>query len=138
MFGSETVSDVTLVALVVAWILLTWLAPPLSARRASTVSGRRRLALLGLSVSVIALVGLARASSGRARVVDLIAGSALVFASAAHTFRSDLFERRWRLAAAKTPHLARAWLKSLVTHNVFGLGLYLCALGARHVPWIRA
>jgi hypothetical protein len=32
------------------------------------------------------------------------------------------------LASARTPHPARARLKSLATHSVFGIGLYLCAL----------
>lgn len=32
------------------------------------------------------------------------------------------------VAAARTPHPARARLKSLATHSVFGIGLYLCAL----------
>jgi len=41
------------------------------------------------------------------------------------------------IAAAKTPHPARARLKSLVTHTVFGAGLYLGALGVRLVPWLR-
>jgi hypothetical protein len=33
------------------------------------------------------------------------------------------------LAASKTPHPTQARLKSLGTHVVFGVGLYLCALG---------
>ena len=33
------------------------------------------------------------------------------------------------IAGARTPHPAEARLKSLVTHAVFGLGLYVCALG---------
>lgn len=32
------------------------------------------------------------------------------------------------------PSPARARLKSLVTHTVFGCGLYACAIGARYVP----
>ena len=36
------------------------------------------------------------------------------------------------LAASRTPKPAQARLKSLVTHTVFGLGLYGCALGVRH------
>jgi uncharacterized membrane protein YagU involved in acid resistance len=35
------------------------------------------------------------------------------------------------IAASKTPKPAQARLKSLVTHIVFGVGLYLCALGLR-------
>jgi hypothetical protein len=35
------------------------------------------------------------------------------------------------IAASKTPHPAQARMKSLMTHIVFGVGLYLCALGAR-------
>jgi hypothetical protein len=33
------------------------------------------------------------------------------------------------IASSRTPHPTRARLKSLVTHTVFGLGLYLCGLG---------
>jgi hypothetical protein len=33
------------------------------------------------------------------------------------------------VAASRTPHPGQARLKSLVTHTVFGVGLYLCALG---------
>jgi hypothetical protein len=34
---------------------------------------------------------------------------------------------------AHTPHPARARLKSLVTHIVFGVGLYVCALGVSYL-----
>jgi hypothetical protein len=37
------------------------------------------------------------------------------------------------IAAAKTAKPAQARLKSLVTHTVFGIGLYLCALVVRHL-----
>jgi hypothetical protein len=37
------------------------------------------------------------------------------------------------IAASRTPEPTQARLKSLVTHTVFGVGLYLCALGARYV-----
>lgn len=33
------------------------------------------------------------------------------------------------IAASKTPNPTQARLKSLVTHTVFGIGLYVCALG---------
>jgi uncharacterized membrane protein YagU involved in acid resistance len=36
------------------------------------------------------------------------------------------------IAAARTPNPTQARLKSLVTHTVFGLGLYLCALGVSY------
>ena len=36
------------------------------------------------------------------------------------------------IAAARTPNPAQARLKSLMTHTVFGVGLYLCALGMRY------
>ncbi len=36
-------------------------------------------------------------------------------------------------AATKTPKPSQARLKSLVTHAVFGIGLYLCALVVRHL-----
>jgi hypothetical protein len=35
------------------------------------------------------------------------------------------------LASSRAPHPTQARLKSLATHVVFGLGLYLCALGLR-------
>ena len=37
------------------------------------------------------------------------------------------------IGASKTPKPAQARLKSLVTHTVFGAGLYLCALGVSRV-----
>jgi len=37
------------------------------------------------------------------------------------------------IAASRTPNPARARLKSVVTHSVFGIGLYACALGASYV-----
>jgi hypothetical protein len=37
------------------------------------------------------------------------------------------------VAASKSPKPAQARLKSLVTHTVFGLGLYACALGMSYV-----
>ncbi len=37
------------------------------------------------------------------------------------------------IASAKAPKPALARLKSLGTHVVFGVGLYLCALGLRHL-----
>jgi uncharacterized membrane protein YagU involved in acid resistance len=37
------------------------------------------------------------------------------------------------IAASKAPNPTRARLKSLVTHTVFGIGLYVCALGVSHV-----
>jgi hypothetical protein len=37
------------------------------------------------------------------------------------------------IAAAKTPHPNQARLKSLVTHTVFGVGLYLSALPVSYV-----
>jgi hypothetical protein len=35
------------------------------------------------------------------------------------------------MAASKTPHPWQARLKSLMTHTVFGVGLYVCAMGAK-------
>ncbi|HJU68447.1 MAG TPA: DUF2938 domain-containing protein [Gemmatimonadaceae bacterium] len=40
------------------------------------------------------------------------------------------------IAASRTPKPMQARLKSLVTHTVFGLGLYVCALGVS--PLVRA
>jgi len=37
------------------------------------------------------------------------------------------------VAASRTPRPAQARLKSLVTHTVFGVGLYLCGLGVSYV-----
>jgi uncharacterized membrane protein YagU involved in acid resistance len=37
------------------------------------------------------------------------------------------------IAASRTPKPTQARLKSLVTHTVFGVGLYVCALGVRYV-----
>jgi uncharacterized membrane protein YagU involved in acid resistance len=36
-------------------------------------------------------------------------------------------------AASRTPRPAQARLKSLVTHTVFGVGLYVCALGVSYM-----
>jgi hypothetical protein len=36
------------------------------------------------------------------------------------------------IAASRTPNPAQARLKSLVTHTVFGAGLYVCALGVSY------
>jgi uncharacterized membrane protein YagU involved in acid resistance len=36
------------------------------------------------------------------------------------------------VAASRTPKPAQARLKSIVTHTVFGVGLYVCALGVSH------
>jgi hypothetical protein len=37
------------------------------------------------------------------------------------------------VASSRTPKPAQARLKSLVTHTVFGVGLYVCALGVSYV-----
>lgn len=37
------------------------------------------------------------------------------------------------IAAARTPKPTQARLKSLVTHTVFGVGLYVCALGVSYL-----
>jgi Protein of unknown function (DUF2938) len=37
------------------------------------------------------------------------------------------------IAASRTPNPTQARLKSLVTHMVFGVGLYVCALGVSYV-----
>jgi hypothetical protein len=37
------------------------------------------------------------------------------------------------IAASKTPNPTQARLKSLMTHTVFGVGLYVCALGVSYV-----
>ncbi len=42
------------------------------------------------------------------------------------------------IAASRTPKPMQARLKSLVTHTVFGLGLYLCALGVSYLLRIDA
>ena len=42
------------------------------------------------------------------------------------------------VAASKTPKPTQARLKSLATHTVFGVGLYVCALGVRYVLRLHA
>jgi DUF2938 family protein len=42
------------------------------------------------------------------------------------------------IAASRTPKPAQARLKSLVTHTVFGVGLYICALGVSYVLRVHA
>ncbi len=42
------------------------------------------------------------------------------------------------IAAARTPNPTQARLKSLVTHSVFGVGLYVCALGVSYVLRVHA
>src|SRR5687768_12492493 len=42
------------------------------------------------------------------------------------------------VAASRTPQPAQARLKSLVTHTVFGVGLYVCALGVSYVLRVYA
>lgn len=42
------------------------------------------------------------------------------------------------IAAAKTPNPTQARLKSLATHTVFGVGLYVCALGVSYVLRVYA
>jgi len=42
------------------------------------------------------------------------------------------------IAASRTPKPMQARLKSLVTHSVFGVGLYVCALGVSYVLRVHA
>ena len=42
------------------------------------------------------------------------------------------------IAASRTPKPMQARLKSLMTHTVFGVGLYLCALGVSYVLRVHA
>ncbi len=42
------------------------------------------------------------------------------------------------IAASKTPNPTQARLKSLMTHTVFGVGLYVCAVGASYVLRVHA
>jgi hypothetical protein len=42
------------------------------------------------------------------------------------------------IAASRTPKPTQARLKSLATHTVFGIGLYVCALGLSYVLRFRA
>jgi Protein of unknown function (DUF2938) len=41
------------------------------------------------------------------------------------------------VAASRTPNPAQARLKSLATHTVFGVGLYVCALGVSYIVQAR-
>jgi uncharacterized membrane protein YagU involved in acid resistance len=42
------------------------------------------------------------------------------------------------IAASRTPKPTQARMKSLVTHTVFGVGLYVCAVGVSYVLRIHA
>jgi Protein of unknown function (DUF2938) len=42
------------------------------------------------------------------------------------------------VAASRTPDPTRARLKSIVTHTVFGVGLYVCALGVSYLRRVYA
>ncbi|MBA3260744.1 MAG: DUF2938 family protein [Gemmatimonadales bacterium] len=42
------------------------------------------------------------------------------------------------IAASRTPNPTQARLKSLVTHTVFGVGLYVCALGVSYLLRVHA
>jgi uncharacterized membrane protein YagU involved in acid resistance len=42
------------------------------------------------------------------------------------------------IAASRTPKPTQARLKSIVTHFVFGVGLYVCALGVSYVLRVHA
>jgi hypothetical protein len=42
------------------------------------------------------------------------------------------------IAASRTPNPTQARLKSLLTHGVFGVGLYVCALGVSYVLRVQA
>jgi uncharacterized membrane protein YagU involved in acid resistance len=42
------------------------------------------------------------------------------------------------IAASRTPNPTQARLKSLATHTVFGIGLYICALGVSYVLRVHA
>jgi hypothetical protein len=41
------------------------------------------------------------------------------------------------IAGSRTPSPTQARFKSLATHTVFGLGLYVCALGVRYLLWLH-
>lgn len=41
-------------------------------------------------------------------------------------------------AAAKAPNPHQARLRSLLAHTAFGVGLYVCAVGAKYLPTIHA
>ena len=41
------------------------------------------------------------------------------------------------IAASRAPKPAQARLKSMVTHTIFGVGLYLCALGVSYLLRVR-
>ena len=42
------------------------------------------------------------------------------------------------VASSRTPHPTKARLKSLATHTVFGVGLYICALGVSYLMQVHA
>lgn len=41
------------------------------------------------------------------------------------------------VASSRTRNPAQARLKSLMSHAAFGVGLYVCALALRALPWVR-
>lgn len=85
------VSVSSLRILTIVWIFFTWFTPWMLAQRAASLDGKRRLALGALMASTLGLYLLVVASDERAGTADIISGAALVFVSAAHTFRSNIF-----------------------------------------------
>jgi Protein of unknown function (DUF2938) len=87
------------------------------------------------SIGIVLALGLVVLTSGEwlARPTVL---PALLYGIATVVFPLFILQPSFGLgiAASRTPHPMQARLKSLVTHSVFGVGLYLCALGVSYTP----
>jgi hypothetical protein len=87
---------------------------------------------------VFALVFVAFASDGWLARPTLL--PALLFGIGTVVFPFFIMQPSFGLgiAASRTPNPMQTRLKSLATHTVFGLGLYVCALGVRYVLQVQA
>ena len=91
------------------------------------------------TIGIVLALGFVALSSGDwlARPTVL---PALVFGIATVVFPFFIMQPSFGLgiAASRTPKPAQARLKSLATHTVFGVGLYVCALGVSYVLRVRS
>jgi hypothetical protein len=96
-------------------------------------------AIAHYTIGIVFALGLVLLTSGNwlARPTVL---PALVLGVATVVFPFFLMQPAFGLgiASSRTPSPTRARLKSLMTHGVFGLGLYLCALGVSYILRIRS
>ena len=86
------------------------------------------------SIGVVFALGFVALTSGDWLVRPTLL-PALLYGIATVVFPFFLMQPSFGLgiAASRAPSPTQARLKSLATHTVFGLGLYLCALGVRYV-----